>query len=158
MRIWLVRPAEKGWCVRKKSSEEALIYTSRPIQSHMATRSAVLLAVALFGAAEAFAPAALPMGLRQRSATAKISGYDLHPEIRTRNRLHPVAWARADSALWVDRVRWIGSSHGSRWVGWHCSGWGRQSCYANAHCTLMALVAVVRANVLIQQFTLQSSS
>jgi hypothetical protein len=65
MRIWLVRPAEKGWCVRKKSSEEALIYTSRPIQSHMATRSAVLLAVALFGAAEAFAPAAPALGHRE---------------------------------------------------------------------------------------------
>jgi len=36
---------------------------------------AILAAAALIGSASAFAPTALPMGLRQRSATAKISGY-----------------------------------------------------------------------------------
>ena len=40
----------------------------------MMSRTAILIA-ALFGTAAAFSPSALPMGLRQRAATSKISGY-----------------------------------------------------------------------------------
>ena len=40
----------------------------------MMSRTAILIAV-LFGTAAAFSPSALPMGLRQRAATSKISGY-----------------------------------------------------------------------------------
>ena len=49
----------------------------------MFSRNALLAIVALIGTAEAFAPAALPMGLRQRSATAKISGYAIPRHVRT---------------------------------------------------------------------------
>jgi len=44
-------------------------------QKKMLAHSAILVFVALVGSAVAFAPAALPMGLRQRAATSKVSGY-----------------------------------------------------------------------------------